>query len=79
MSDDEKQHLSEVVFSTLVGSYRDHLEVSDPFEAMTGHTAIIDGLAAEVFRGFPQLSGDLCTAPDMSSHYHFYLLADRRD
>jgi hypothetical protein len=26
-----------------------------PFEAMTGRTAFIDGLLAEVSRGFPQL------------------------
>jgi hypothetical protein len=33
-------------------SYRRHLDVRDPFEAMIGHTASLDGLLAEIFRGF---------------------------
>ena len=36
-------------------SYRRHLEERDPFETMTGRTAFIDDLLAEVFRGFLQL------------------------
>ena len=31
------------------------LKEETPFEAMTGLTAFIDGLLAEVFRGFPHL------------------------
>ena len=31
------------------------LEVGTPFQAMTGLTAFIDSLLAQVFRGFPQL------------------------
>ena len=37
--------------------------------AMTGRTAFIDGLLTEVFRGFPQLPGDLCTALDIISYH----------
>ena len=49
------------------------LREETPFEAMTGRTALIDDLLAEVFRAFPQLQGkyqEIYALPLVSVHYH---------
>ena len=45
---------------------------------MIGHTAFINGLLAEVFKGFPQLYGkcqEICAQPPGSFHYYTLSIA----
>ena len=56
------------------------LRKETPFKAMTSRTApSLDGLLAQVFRGFPQqMPGDLCTARGIIS-LRTLIICDRRD
>ena len=51
------------------------LKQGTPFEAMTGCTAFIDCVLAEIFRSFTQLYDkwqEICTQPQVSFYYHTY-------